>query len=132
MVTSLDYVGIWLEPLALSMDPLFVQWLAYRPILKPQTGAYTFYITALPESHNTKLKKNSCCKLNIETSFVISERFFNVTDLSQQFTYTKTMSSPSYLMSRRRITPPVSYAFCTSCLVIYKDYIETIFFYNSL
>ncbi|XP_026331803.1 uncharacterized protein LOC113239151 isoform X1 [Hyposmocoma kahamanoa] len=66
MVTSLDYVGIWLEPLALSMDPLFVQWLAYRPILKPQT------------------------------------------DLSQQFTYTKTISSPSYLMSRRRITPPSS------------------------
>ncbi|XP_050683023.1 uncharacterized protein LOC126978332 [Leptidea sinapis] len=32
---SIDYLGIWIEPSALSIDPLFVTWLAYRPKLKP-------------------------------------------------------------------------------------------------
>lgn len=50
MVTSLDYCGIWLEPLALSLDPLFIQWLAYRPLIKCQTGAYNYYNVGLTVS----------------------------------------------------------------------------------
>ncbi|CAG4977886.1 unnamed protein product [Colias eurytheme] len=31
---ALDYIGIWLEPMALCVDPLFVAWLGYRPKVK--------------------------------------------------------------------------------------------------
>ncbi|XP_059059916.1 intermembrane lipid transfer protein VPS13B [Achroia grisella] len=31
---SLDYVGMWTEPTAVAIDPLFIAWLAYKPTLK--------------------------------------------------------------------------------------------------
>ncbi|XP_038216589.1 uncharacterized protein LOC119835687 [Zerene cesonia] len=31
---ALDYIGIWLEPMALCVDPLLVAWLGYRPKVK--------------------------------------------------------------------------------------------------
>ncbi|KAM3969019.1 vacuolar protein sorting 13B [Aphomia sociella] len=31
---SLDYVGTWTEPTAFAIDPLFIAWLAYKPLIK--------------------------------------------------------------------------------------------------
>ncbi|XP_037868646.1 uncharacterized protein LOC101746464 isoform X2 [Bombyx mori] len=31
MPNSMDYIGVWMEQTAISVDPLFVAWLAYRP-----------------------------------------------------------------------------------------------------
>ncbi|XP_049885072.1 intermembrane lipid transfer protein VPS13B isoform X3 [Pectinophora gossypiella] len=31
---SMDFLGIWAEPTAVSIDPLFISWLSYRPYMK--------------------------------------------------------------------------------------------------
>ncbi|CAH0578321.1 unnamed protein product [Chrysodeixis includens] len=33
---SFDYLGAWAEPTAMSVDPLLIAWLAYKPAYKPQ------------------------------------------------------------------------------------------------
>ncbi|XP_075990406.1 vacuolar protein sorting 13B isoform X2 [Anticarsia gemmatalis] len=35
VANSFDYLGAWCEPTAISIDPLFIAWLAYKPYTRP-------------------------------------------------------------------------------------------------
>ncbi|KAG6459378.1 hypothetical protein O3G_MSEX011352 [Manduca sexta] len=46
---GLDYVGVWMEPTAICVDPLFIAWLAYKPQLK----------SFMSESHSLVLTRSA-------------------------------------------------------------------------
>ncbi|KAJ8737284.1 hypothetical protein PYW07_000555 [Mythimna separata] len=54
MDTSFDFCGIWTEPLAVSVDPLLISWLAYKPTLKSEASLVAALKTMAPSQITLK------------------------------------------------------------------------------
>ncbi|XP_052752571.1 intermembrane lipid transfer protein VPS13B isoform X4 [Galleria mellonella] len=59
VANSLDFVGVWTEPTAVAVDPLLVAWLAYKPIVRPNTESQPTTLPTKPVSTQYFLRRRT-------------------------------------------------------------------------
>ncbi|XP_022832298.1 uncharacterized protein LOC111360569 [Spodoptera litura] len=55
---SFDYLGVWTEPVAFSVDPLLIAWLAYKPTVKSE-ASLPAAMKSLSQTQQTSLRRRS-------------------------------------------------------------------------